>query len=89
MNPPSLVFVELYQTRGNKVTASSPGFRPQNWRWRAINGDNQKRMATSGEAYTNKQDCLDAIAQLFGSETNVYLRESEHGNVALRLAVEQ
>lgn len=89
MNPPALVFVELYQTRGKKVTASSPGFRPQNWRWRAINGDNQKKMATSGEAYTNLSDCLDAVEQLFGASTNVYLRRSEHGDSVLRLAVEQ
>lgn len=87
MNAPALVFVDVYRSRTWR--SDERRGRPQTWRWRAINGNNQRRLAASSEAYTNKQDCLDAIAQLFGSETNVYLREAEHGNVALRLAVEQ
>lgn len=62
-----------------------PG-RPQRWYWVALNGNNFRRLARSSENYTNRQDCLDAVEQLFGSGTNVYLRQHEQGNVALRMA---
>lgn len=79
---PPVVYVDVYRS---EITRWRP-FRNQLWRWRARNANNWKVMANSAEAYTNRQDCLDAIAQLFGSGTNVYLRESEQGNVALRMA---
>ena len=84
---PPLVFVDLYQTeRKPRAAGDTREVRPQLWRWRAINGSNFEVMAIASEAYTNKQDCLDAIAQLFGASTNVYLRQHEQGDQELRLA---
>lgn len=60
--------------------------RHQGWRWVARNADNRKVLARSSERYTNASDARMAIDQLFGPKTNVYLREPEHGNVALRMA---
>lgn len=77
-----LVYIDLYQTASN-VGASG---RPQTWRWRAINAGNQFVLAESSEAYTNEDDCLSAITQLFGRASNVYLRQVEQGNRVLRLA---
>ncbi len=77
----SLIYVDIYQGRIRKALG-----RPQTWRWRAINGHNHKKMATSGEAYTNRDDALDAITALFGTNSNVYLRQKQHGNLPLRLA---
>lgn len=59
-------------------------FGRQKWRWVARNAGNQKILARSSERYHNRQDCLDAIHQLFGEETVVYKREGEKGNVLLR-----
>lgn len=59
----------------------------QPWRWRALNAGNHEVLAVSSEAYTNESDCRAAITQLFGSDTNVYLRASEQGNAVLRMAV--
>lgn len=78
---PPLVFVYLYQSRSRKLLG-----RPQTWRWRALSGNNFRTMAASSESYTNRQDCLDAITQLFGADTNVYLRQHEQGNQPLRMA---
>ena len=36
------------------------------WRWRLLAANN-RIIATSGEAYWNKSDCLDAIALVQGS----------------------
>jgi uncharacterized protein YegP (UPF0339 family) len=77
----ALVFVDLYQSRPRKLLG-----RPQTWRWRALNGNNRRVLAASSEAYTNQADALAAIQQLFGTASNVYLRQHEEGNVELRLA---
>jgi uncharacterized protein YegP (UPF0339 family) len=77
-----LVFVDLLQV-ADKATKTG---RPQRWRWVAKNGANQKILARSSERYINRQDCLDAITALFGTATNVYLRQAEQGNQTLRLA---
>jgi uncharacterized protein YegP (UPF0339 family) len=58
--------------------------RKQPWRWVAKSAGNQKKLATSGESYSNLQDALDAIALVWGDGTNVFLRQSEKGNIALR-----
>jgi uncharacterized protein YegP (UPF0339 family) len=80
-----LVFVDLYQSRPRKLFG-----RAQTWRWKALNGNNFRVLAASSEAYTNRSDAVDAIEQLFGATSNVYLRQTEHGNQLLRLAaVEQ
>lgn len=61
MNP--VVIVEIYQGRKR--------FR-QAWRWRARNKANGEVMA-SGEAYTNEADCYNAVVELFGDSTRVWL----------------
>jgi hypothetical protein len=76
----TLIFVDIKRSR-----TRFPG-RPQRWFWVALNGNNFRRLARSSENYTNRQDCLDALKQLFGSDANVYKREAEVGNVCLRLA---
>jgi uncharacterized protein YegP (UPF0339 family) len=77
-----LVFVDLLQV-ADKATKSG---RPQRWRWVAKNGANQKILARSSERYINRQDCHDAITQLFGAGTNIYLRQDGHGDQPLRRA---
>jgi uncharacterized protein YegP (UPF0339 family) len=71
------ILVDVYQSR-------SLLRRKQTWRWRAVAGNGE--IMASGEAYLHKQDCLDAIQQLFGTRSNVYLRQKEQGNELLRLA---
>lgn len=78
---PPLVFVDLYQGSSRKLLS-----RAQTWRWRALNGNNFRVLAVSSENYTNRQDCVDAIFQLFGNGSNVYLRQHEQGDLPLRMA---
>jgi hypothetical protein len=61
--------------------------RKQPWRWVAKSAGNQRKLATSGESYSNRQDALDAATLVFGDHSNVYLREPEKGNRILRMAV--
>jgi uncharacterized protein YegP (UPF0339 family) len=61
--------------------------RKQPWRWVAKSAGNQKKLATSGESYSNRQDALNAAALVFGDNSTVYLREAEQGNQILRMAV--
>lgn len=75
---PPTVFVELIHgtTKGH-----------ERWRWRAKNANNNKIIATSGEKYHNRQDCLDTITQVFGTNTDVYLTERGRDTMpVLRLA---
>lgn len=78
----ALIYVDLKRSR-----TIFPG-RPQRWYWVALNGNNFQPLARSSENYTNRQDCLDTVGQLFGAESNVYLRETEKGNQMLRLAAQ-
>jgi uncharacterized protein YegP (UPF0339 family) len=81
MPEPALIVIELVKTAAlNRLLG-----RPQRWRWTARNGDNHRVLAVSSENYTNRQDCIDAITQLFGTNTNAWLHEPEHGNQLLRL----
>lgn len=81
------VFVDLIYVPEPAARKLIPGRkRHQGWRWVAKNADNQKKLARSSERYTNRQDALDAVVQLFGTDTNVFKREAEKGNVTLRLA---
>ncbi len=48
--------------------------RQQPWRWRARNAGNHKVLAVSSERYHNVVDCLDAVDQLFGVRSDVWLR---------------
>lgn len=87
MSEHPVIYVDIYATeRKPRSERDTRPARGQRWRWRALNASNNKKMATSGEAYTNEQDCLDAIHALFGGGTNVYLRQHEKGNEALRMA---
>lgn len=52
----------------------------QAWRWRAVNYGNKRKMASGGEAYTNKSDCLDAVTDLFSAGTTVHLVEMVSGS---------
>ncbi|WP_136246066.1 hypothetical protein [Mycobacterium intracellulare] len=85
-----LIYVDLYQqevptaTTLTHIVLKRP--RPQRWRWRAINGGNGRVLAISSEAYTNQADALAAVTQLFGSNSDVYLRSSNQGNQLLRLS---
>jgi uncharacterized protein YegP (UPF0339 family) len=79
MNP--VIYVDLKQR--NPVARI---VRAQNWYWIALNAGNGKQMARSKGYYTNQGDAYDAITQLFGNSTNVYLRQTEHGDLPIRLA---
>lgn len=43
--------------------------RPQKYRWTAVNWDNKRKLATSGEAFTNGADALRNAVQLFADES--------------------
>lgn len=62
----SAVLVEVYQGRKQGRQA---------WRWRAI-GQNNRKLATSGEAYTNKQDCIDAALLVCGDHVELLVHEA-------------
>lgn len=62
------------------------GFQP--WRIAIKSGGNRKALFRSTERYFNRADALHAIELAFGTGSNVYLREAEHGNQTLRMAVE-
>lgn len=79
----SLIYVDIKQAKNLRKTLTG---RPQPWYWVALSGDNNRVLGRSSERYTNKQDCIDSATLLFGTGSNVYLRETEHGNVQLRLA---
>lgn len=78
-----LIYVDVRQSKSRW-----PLIRPQRWYWVALNGNNFHTLARSSEMYTSRYDCLDAVAQLFGTTSNVYLRQHEKGNAALRMAAE-
>ncbi|AQT81989.1 hypothetical protein B1R94_26110 [Mycolicibacterium litorale] len=50
--------------------------RKQRWRWVAVRAGNSRKLATSGEWYTNRADALEAIQILFGYGTDVYMHPS-------------
>jgi uncharacterized protein YegP (UPF0339 family) len=80
------IYIDLYQTPRrllHRVTR-----RPQRWRWTARDAGNSEAMGVTSESYTNRQDCIDAIQQLFSDNSNVWMREAEHGNLVLRRAWE-
>lgn len=58
----------------------------QPWRSVVKSGDNEEVLFVSSESYHNRADALHAIDLAFGTQANVYRRESEHGNFELRLA---
>lgn len=81
----STVFVDLVFVPESAARKLIPGRkRHQGWRWVAKNADNQRTLARSSERYTNREDCLAAVEQLFGPATTVFKREAEMGDVVLR-----
>lgn len=62
--------------------------RFQPWRLLIKSGDNQEPLFRSTESYFNRADAIHAAELAFGSGSNVYLREAEHGDRVLRLVVE-
>jgi uncharacterized protein YegP (UPF0339 family) len=42
------------------------------WRWQ-LSGDDGKKLADSGESYREKEDCLESIALVKGSEEAIVL----------------
>lgn len=79
------VYVDLHHRP--RPVGFHPALRWQPWSWVALDGGNHKRLAVSSEKYTNRQDCLDAIRELFGTDTTVHLREPGAETVLLRAAV--
>lgn len=61
--------------------------RFQPWSLLIVSGDNHEPLFRSTERYLHRADAIHAAEFAFGSGSNVYLREAEHGNVVLRLAV--
>lgn len=62
--------------------------RFQPWRLLIKSGDNQEPLFRSTESYFNRDDAIHAAELAFGKGSNVYLREREHGNRVLRMAVQ-
>jgi hypothetical protein len=60
--------------------------RYQPWHSLVKSGGNQEPLFESTERYFNRDDAVHAIELAFGGNSNVYLREAEHGDVELRLA---
>lgn len=77
---PPVVYVTIYSTPKPLWKRG----RHQAWRWKAISEGNSRTLA-SGEAFTNRQDCIDSVRLLFGDRSTVFLRQSEQGNQLLRL----
>jgi hypothetical protein len=59
--------------------------RFQPFHWHAENAGNHK-IGALGERYFNEADAIANIQQQYGSQTIVYLRRAEHGNLLLRMA---
>lgn len=77
---------EETDTARDSYRAYKLAFQP--WRLIVKSGGNQKTLFRSTERYFNEADARHAADLAFGSQSNVYLRQAEHGNVALRLATE-
>lgn len=58
--------------------------RKQPWRWVAQSAGNHRKLANSGEWYTNRSDALNAIYKLFGAGGFVVLRQEQLGDITLR-----
>jgi uncharacterized protein YegP (UPF0339 family) len=58
----------------------------QSWRWRAKYAANNRKAATGGEAYANKEDCEKAIRDLFGDQTTVEIHWPDAEPEILRTA---
>ncbi|OBI95578.1 DUF1508 domain-containing protein [Mycobacterium sp. 1465703.0] len=80
------IVVALFQApAANWLAALRPNSRPQRWRWRAINAGNNRIMAESSESYTNEDDAMDAIDELFGNRSDVWLQRAGETDLLLRM----
>jgi hypothetical protein len=79
---PPLVYVDLL------YTPKPEGYegRWQPWRAMVLNGNNFEPLFMSTEAWTNRDDAMHTIWEVFGPGTDVYLREAERGDAELRMA---
>ena len=83
---PRTVTVTLLHHPPSRSWFKDRRWQPWNWVATASNG---KVLAISSEMYTNREDCLDAVMALFGTQSNEWLREG-HDDLspwALRRAV--
>lgn len=67
--PVDLFHVQIYRRQ--------PLVGRQKWRWRAVEGPRPRslfgrKLANGGEAYTNKQDMLETVWDLFGEDVPIH-----------------
>lgn len=73
VSPPTVAIV--VKKRNPMVTLG----RPQKWYWTALNWDNRRKLATSGERFTNRDDTLANAVQLFAdASVDPVLLEQAH-----------
>lgn len=58
------------------------------WRWR-LKAANGKIIATSGEGYKHKGDCLHAIELVVGLEVDTTEIQIDHGDVIVRMPMDR
>lgn len=67
----SVMHFEIYPQNSGERTSLLMG---EQWRWR-LKAANNKIIATSGESYWNKQDCLHAIDLVVGASSSTPINE--------------
>lgn len=67
---------EVYREGGLTLLAQVAG----DWRWRLL-GDNNRIIATSGEGYQNKADCLDGIERVMSASMATVVYDESQGRV--------
>lgn len=76
------VFIDVYQAKANQIGRR----RGQRWRWRARAAGNNRILAVSSEAYTNRDDAIAGIGLLFGPNSDIYLRDGINPTTKIRTA---
>jgi len=64
-----------------------PGRRWQPYRWVA-RAENHRKVAVSGESYTNRADCVRAIVALFASIGQIDVL-NEHGDLTITIDIKR
>ncbi|WP_401728583.1 YegP family protein [Stenotrophomonas muris] len=67
---------EVYREGGRSLLAQAAG----DWRWR-LRGDNGRIIATSGEGYQNKADCLHGIELVISTSVVTIVYDESQGRV--------
>lgn len=70
---------EVYREGGLSLLAQGAG----DWRWR-LRGDNGRIIATSGEGYQNKADCLHGIELVTSATAATIVYDESQGRVLAR-----